>query len=289
MGLFLVVFGSFVQQVEAADSKVAFALTTRPDKCTFSLMNTQGKTVQSGASPFIGKVPIGRYRLVVQCPAHLKEARVLNIQKATVLMVAPFPVPRGRTPARAPVPRRSLPRRTVTPRKATPPRTTVRKAGTTSAPTVRKAAPKKRAAPLRFAPPVRKSATPALSSKPSKATKTLKRKRPIPWIPIVTGGALLIAGGVFFILSQNSLSYADNKNNFQLMAYREYLTARDHRSTAFFLLIAGGVAMAISGVMYFWGWPSKRKGRKFYDPPRAQMQGLFPTVGLSTPPALRRP
>ena len=233
---------------DAWAAQVSFGLATQPTKCPFHLTNTKGQEVQKGHTPFIGKLEQGRYRLVVRCPGHLEEARILDVQKDVLLQLSPFPDPKART-TRTPPPRTRPTKRRTNPAQAT-----------------------------RTMPPTKRGKTPLRTTAKSKSTK-----KTIPWIPLITGVLLLSAGGVVVLVSQQMYANAADKNNYQLDAYREHLSAGELQSASIFLLGAGGVALAISGLMYAWGWPSRKKKRGFHTAPRAGLSRPFPVTGVTQP------
>lgn len=107
-------------------------------------------------------------------------------------------------------------------------------------------APPNRALP----PPVSQPTTQNKMTATTQPAKKTKTPRPIPWVPLAIAAACGIAGGVFFGLSQGSLDAANDRKRTQVDAYSEHLNAQSNRTTAFSLLIAGGAALAVAGLMY---------------------------------------
>jgi len=107
-------------------------------------------------------------------------------------------------------------------------------------------APPNRALP----PPVSQPTTQKKTAATTQPAKKAKTPRPIPWVPLAIAAACGIAGGVFFGLSQGSLDAANDRKRTQVDAYSEHLNAQSNRTTAFSLLIAGGAALAVAGLMY---------------------------------------
>jgi len=109
-----------------------------------------------------------------------------------------------------------------------------------------------------------------------------KAGRKIPWIPLVAAGGLAIAGGVFWGLSGGSLAAAKDRTKFQRDAFQEYQQGRTHRSTAIFLFAAGGAALGLAALVYFWN-PSRNK-KKAKIPDNSTPVGQLSTGAMTAPP-----
>ncbi|TNE49702.1 MAG: hypothetical protein EP343_10770 [Deltaproteobacteria bacterium] len=92
--------------VHAANT-ASMALATQPAGANYTLYNIQGKVVLTGKTPYIGLVPEGRYRLVIQKPGFFPEQRSLQITggQQKILQVTLFPKPAGTAPTTPPQPR----------------------------------------------------------------------------------------------------------------------------------------------------------------------------------------
>lgn len=283
----LVVCGWLFGAVAWAQEDVPLALGTKPEGASFQLLDAQGKRVLEGKTPFVGKIASGVYRLVIQQVGYYDESRSLRVEVGKpvflnvemIVQTGPWTPPVGAMPpplvrgvslppatrlpatnaSSRPTQARVVPARLTPPssapvvRDASPPpppdgRTDPRsqdaspKTTTDTSPN----APPDRALP----PPVSQPTTRKKVAATQPTKKADKTPRSIPWVPLAIAAACGIAGGVFFGLSQGSLDAANDRKRTQIDAYSEHLNAQSNRTTAFSLLIAGGAALAVAGLMY---------------------------------------
>lgn len=232
-----------VRPVDAA-KQASIALATVPSGSSFVLTNSQGKRVAEGKTPFIGVLSPGPYRLVLTKDGHFGEQRTIRVEEGQQKIVRIELMKKSSTPSRTapPVQRRPVVVRPPVRRvRVLPPR------------------PVGKRESARNSPPARRVVN-------KNGTKNVpKAKKPaIPWIPLAAAGALAIAGGVFWGLSNGSFDASRDRTRFQVDAFREYQQARTHRSTATFLFAASGVGVALGVLFYFWK-PSKKKKRSTLD------------------------
>lgn len=258
-----------------ANTQASIALATVPGKSSFQIVDATGKVVLQGDTPYIGVLAAGRYRLVLKKAGFFQEQRSIKVSagQQTIIRVelmkqsSTATPPATRAPvkpgATAPPPRQvavPTPTRRVAPR-VQPLKPEVR-------PVTRRVVV--RPAPVRPAPtrPAPK-ATPGkkVASAPTKPGEKAKPKpRRIPWIPLAAAGGLAIAGAVFWGLADASLNDSKDKAKLQVEAYQAYQQARTNRSTSTFLFAAGGAALGLAALFYFWNPSKKKKGKR---PPKS--------------------
>lgn len=276
LGCFLWCLGG-ISAVAWAEASIPFALGTKPTKAKFRLLNSQGAAVIEGTTPFVSKLEAGVYRLIVSMDGYHEEARTLRVEAGKpvfldIELLAISPKKAGEE-KKAPVGRGTAP-----PQQVAPTSSPSQKVGHSAAPAQRIKEPTSLPATTQPSqgepppsegtkkskdlspnvPPDREMPPPVAARKVGGAQVTItqrkketpKKARPIPWVPLAIAAACGIAGGVFFGLSQTSLDASKDVTRTQVDAYSEFLNAQSHRTTAFSLLIAGGAALAVAGLMY---------------------------------------
>lgn len=273
-------------------SSASFALATTPAGASFTLYNVKGEIIKLGKTPFVGMLPAGRYRLVIQKPGFFLEQRgiVVQVGQQKIVQVKMFPqatkkpgknsqgskpvagttrvkpatraMSRTKTRKKATTSPSPTPRNTKTP---TPRNTKTPTTGPPPPPAANEIPPGKRGGQTPAPRQVRigKDGSPANSKRADLAKKEKqpgKAKRKIPWIPLAAAAGLAIGGGIFWGLSESALTASKDRNKTQVEAYNEYQQARSHRSTAVFMLAGGGIALGLAGLFYFWP-PSPKKGK----------------------------
>jgi len=235
--------------VWAAPKAARFALDTKPSGAMMRLLDSKGKEVAKGKTPFIGVIPFGRYRLILEHSGYYQESRTISFQDAQAKILSITLMAKAAKAKTTPTPVRK-----VTPRKIPPKRRAAERT-----------VPKRKAPPVRRAKegvenPMLHRRTPPKKKKSKKKAKK-KTGRQISWITVIAAGGLGVAGGIVFGLYQSKLSASQDKNSTQVDAYTSFREAGSYRSISLFLFAAAGAAAAISVFLYFRG-PSKGKGRR---------------------------
>lgn len=258
---------------------VSFALGTRPASANFRLFNAKGKVVREGKTPFVGLLPPGQYRLTIEKGGYFREARtivllpgqpkVLQIQlmqahKASQIPLLTRPSPRRR--------KLSGQRPVTSPSSDTSTKPPVRKKS--KVPDTNREIPSPR---QRIRPQHGEMRPVSRQTKKKRRKKRKPSKSGIPWIPLISTGALAIGGGVFYAISGSYLTTSRDRNNTQVEAFAAYGQARSYRSTGNFLLIACGAAALVTGFLFFWQPSSRNKVRSRQD---------IPIVGQAMPQRL---
>jgi hypothetical protein len=289
IGLYLYNTPLYVQTNTAG---ATVALATTPLKVSFAFYDIKGRLVHSGYTPFVGNLPPGRYRLLLEKDKYFSEQRSLTLHagQQKILQIELLPesaphadpasptVPAPHTPKTQPQPTGPSPK--VADPSSPPPRTDPPQTATTIPSSLphtsqekqsKPEAPRPTPPPISSDPPSTQPASGVAHKSSDSAPKPAARN--IPWIPLGAAVALAVAGGIFWAISSNNLEASKDRNRFQIDAYQDYQQARSHRSTATFLLAGGGVAIGLAAMFYFWP-PSTAGLKKRIHPPDSPVMGF---------------
>ncbi len=240
-------------------SATSIAIDTRPSHSSLQLFDAKGKRLLDVKTPYIGQLPTGHYRLIIEHQGYYRESRTLFVQSSPIILrISLMPLPTSSQQRKSP-----------------------------STSTKKSQYKKKKSSSALLKIPSKKASTSAPATK-----KLLKEQRGIkkaslmsriPWTPLLAGVALGVAGGIFFIISEGNFAYAQEKNHTQREAYKSYQDALSQRSTGTFLLVAGGAAFVVSAFL-FWHRPQKRRRRKskYTKSPSAPILGNLRDKGAPT-------